>query len=210
MENVFGGDGFWTDAAFCESHILGNLRIEMMADHEHVEMLGDGVDGIGARGIGGGRENVGKAGDAHDVGGVAAAGAFGVIGVNGAASDGGDGGFKEASFVDGVGVDGHLNVEFVGGFETGVDGRGGGAPIFVEFQAAGACFDLFGERRFGGGIALAEKTEIHGPGFGGLEHAREIPRAGSAGGGGRAGGGTGAAADHGGDAAGNGGVDLLG
>ena len=148
-------------------------------------------------------------GDCDDVWRVAAAGAFGVVGVNRAAGDGGDGRFEETGFVDRVGVDRHLDVEFVGDFQAGVDGGRRGAPVFVEFQAAGACFDLFGERRSGGGVALAEKTEIHGPRFGGLEHAREIPGAGSAGGGGGACGRTGAAADHGGDAVGDRFVNLL-
>jgi len=53
-------------------------------------MLVDGVDGKGARGVGGGREDVGLAADADDVGGVAAAGALGVKGVNRAALEGAD------------------------------------------------------------------------------------------------------------------------
>ena len=51
-----------------------------------------------------------------------------------------------------------------------------------------------------GAVSLPQKSEIHGPRFGGLQHAREIPCARRAGGGGGAGGRTGAAADHGGDA----------
>src|SRR5271156_4332012 len=70
----------------------------------------------------------------------------------------------------------------------------------MQFQAAGAAFDLFDQRRGGCAISLPEEAEIHGPRFGGLQHARDIPRAGSAGGGGRAGGRAGAAANHGGDA----------
>src|SRR5271154_1718535 len=209
VKNVFGGDGLGADAAFCEGHIFGDLRIEMMADHEHVEMFGDGVDGEGARGSGGGRKFVGKAGDADNVGSVAAAGAFGVIGVNGAAGDGRDGGFEEAGFVDGVGVNSDLDVVAIGGFQAGVDGGGSGAPVFVEFQAAGAGFDLLGEGRFGGRVAFAEKTKIHGPSFGGLQHAGQIPGAGRAGGGGGAGSWAGAAADHCRDAVGDGAVNLL-
>ena len=51
MQDILGGDGFGANAAFGEGDIFGNLRIEMMADHEHIEMLGNCVDGVGASGI---------------------------------------------------------------------------------------------------------------------------------------------------------------
>jgi RHS repeat-associated protein len=79
----------------------------------------------------------------------------------------------------------------------------------VEFQAASAALDLLGERASGCGIAFAEKTKIHRPGFGGLQHAREIPSARRAGGGGGASGGTCASAHHRGEAARDGLVNLL-
>src|SRR5260221_8796 len=82
------------------------------------------------------------AGYADDVGGMAAAGAFGVVGVDGAAGDGGDRVFHETRFVQRIRVDGHLHVELVGDGQTAVDRRGGGAPVFVQFQAAGAGSDL--------------------------------------------------------------------
>ena len=151
----------------------------------------------------------GKRSDANDVRSVAAAGAFGVIGVNRAAGDRGDRGFEETGFVDRVGVDGNLDVEFVRDFQAGVDGGGRGAPVFMEFQPQAPASICSARGASGGGISFAEKTEIHRPRFGGLQHAREIPRAGRAGGGGGAGGGTCAAADHRGDAVRNGFVDLL-
>ena len=61
VQNIFGGDGFGADAAFGEGDIFGHLRIQMMADHEHVEMLGNGVDGVGPRGIRRGRQNIREA-----------------------------------------------------------------------------------------------------------------------------------------------------
>ena len=85
-----------------------------MADHQHVEVFVDGVDGVGARGVGAGRKHVGLAGDFDDVRRVAAAGAFGVVGMNGAAGNGGDGVLDEARFVERVGVDGDRDVESLG------------------------------------------------------------------------------------------------
>ena len=91
MEAVLGGDGLGANAALGEGDVLGDLGIEVVADHEHVEMLVDGVDGKGARGVGGGGEDVGLAADADDVGRVAAASALGVKGVDGAPFEGADG-----------------------------------------------------------------------------------------------------------------------
>ncbi len=45
MQDIFGRDSLLPDAAFGERDVFGNLRIQVMADHQHVEMLGDGVHG---------------------------------------------------------------------------------------------------------------------------------------------------------------------
>ena len=53
VKAVFGGDRFRTDAGLGEGHVFGDFRVEVMAHHEHVEMLVDGVDGEWTGGIGG-------------------------------------------------------------------------------------------------------------------------------------------------------------
>ena len=209
METVLGGDGLGADARLGEGDVLGDLRVEVVADHEHVEMLVDGVDREGARGVGRGREDVGFAADADDVGRVAAAGALGVEGVDRAALEGAQGVVDVAGLVERVGVDGDLDVEFVGDAEAGVDRGGGGAPVLVEFEADGAGKDLLAKWFLGGAVALAEETEVHRERLGRLEHAVHVPRARRAGGGERAVRGAGAAAEHGGDAGADGLVDLL-
>ena len=90
VQNILGGDRFAANPAFGERHILRQILIEMMADHQHVEMLIERVDGVGPRGIGGTGQHVRLAADADDVRRVAAARAFGVIGVNRAALERGD------------------------------------------------------------------------------------------------------------------------
>ena len=52
VKNVFGSDRLLANAAFGKGDVLGDPRIEMMADHQHIEMLGDGIDGIGPGRIG--------------------------------------------------------------------------------------------------------------------------------------------------------------
>ena len=73
MQNVLGRDRLLADAAFGKGDILGNARIEMVADHQHVEMLGHRIDGVGPCRIGRGRNDIGEAAELDDVGRVAAA-----------------------------------------------------------------------------------------------------------------------------------------
>ena len=138
MEDVLGRDGLLADAAFGEGDVLGNARAQVVADHQHVEMLGHGVDRVGPRRVGRRRQHVRQARHLDDVGRMAAAGALGVEGVDGAALEGGDGVLDEAGLVQRVGVDRHLHVMLVGDGQAVVDGGGRGAPILVQLQAAGA------------------------------------------------------------------------
>ncbi|GIT06256.1 MAG: hypothetical protein CM1200mP29_16670 [Verrucomicrobiota bacterium] len=50
---------FGPDARLSKRDVLGNLRVEVMTDHQHVEMLLDGVDGERPRRVGRGRQDVG-------------------------------------------------------------------------------------------------------------------------------------------------------
>ena len=99
-----------------------------------------------------------------------------------------------------VGVDHHLHVVLVGYRQRAVDGRRRRAPVLVQLEAGGAAQDLFDEALGLRGITLAGEGEVHREGVDRLDHAREVPGPGRAGGGGRAGGRAGAAAHHHGDA----------
>ena len=91
VEHVLGGDGGRPDPALGEGQVFGQRRVQVVADHQHVEVLVDGVDGVRAGRVGRTGEDVGLARHRDDVGSVAAAGSFGVIGVDGPAGDGGQG-----------------------------------------------------------------------------------------------------------------------
>ncbi len=41
VQDVLSRDGFAPDTAFGESHVFGDFRIEVVAHHQHVEMLVD-------------------------------------------------------------------------------------------------------------------------------------------------------------------------
>ncbi len=138
VQNILGGDGLAANPAFGKRHVLRQIRVEMMADHQHVEMLVNRVDRVRAGGIGGTGQHVRLAANADDVRRVAAAGAFGVIGVNRAAFERGNGAFDKAGFVQGVGMNRHLHVVFVRDAQTAINRGGSRAPIFVQLQADGA------------------------------------------------------------------------
>ena len=181
-----------------------------MADHEHVEMLVHRVDRIGPGRVGGGGQHPGLATGLDDVRGMAASGPLGVVGVDGAALHGRQGLLDETGLVEGVGVDGHLDVHGLGHGQAVVDGGGGGPPVLVELEADGAGGDLLLQGLGQAGVALAQQADIDRQGLRRLEHAVDIPGPRGAGGGVGAGGGAGAAANQGGDAGHEGVLHLLG
>ena len=52
VQDVFGGDRLLANTALRERQIFRDRRIEVVADHQHVEMLIDGVDRERPRGVG--------------------------------------------------------------------------------------------------------------------------------------------------------------
>ena len=196
VQDVLGGDRFFPDAALGEGEVLGDALVEVMADHQHVEMLVERVAGVGPGRIGGRGQDVGQARHLHDVGRVSAARALGVEGVDGAALERADRVLDEAQFVERVGVDHHLHVVVVGDGKAAVDRGRRRAPVLVQLQRAGAGLDLLDQRRGLRGVALAGEAEVHRIRVRRLDHALNVPGAGRAGGGEGAGRGPRAAAQH--------------
>ncbi len=209
VQDVFGGDGFSADAALGEGDVLGDGGVQMVAHHQHIEVLVQRVDGERPRRVGRRGQHVGLAAHADDVRRMAAARPLGVIRVDGAALERGDGRLDEARFVERVGVDGDLRVGVVGHAQAAVDGGGRRAPVFVQLQADGAGIDLLAQRAGQAAVALAQETDVHRVGIGRLQHALQVPRPRRAGGRVGACGRPGAAADHGRHAAVERLVDLL-
>ena len=97
---------------------------------------------------------------------MTAASALGVIGMNGATFERVECAFNKARFVEGIGVNCHLHIEFIGHAETGINGRGRGAPVLVKFQSNGTSTHLFAQWFGRRTIALAEKSQIDRKSFG--------------------------------------------
>ena len=128
---------------------------------------------------------------------MSAPGALRVEGVDDPVFKRRDGRFHKAGFVEGVGVNRDLYIEFVGDAEAVVDGARSGAPVFMEFETHRTRPHLLAEGLVIGGVALAHKTQVHGKGFRGLQHFGDVPGAGGTGGGIRSGRRTGPAPRHG-------------
>ena len=131
MKDILRADGRAANATLGEGHVLRHVAVEVVADHEHVEVFVQRVHSVRPRRVGAGRQDVGEGGDADDVRGMAAARALGVVGVDRPALEGRDGRFDETRLVEGVGVDRDLDVVLVGDAQRLIDGGGGGAPILV-------------------------------------------------------------------------------
>ena len=196
VQDVLGGDRLAPDAALGEGDILGDARVEVVAHHQHVEMLVDGVDRVGPRRVGRRRQHVREPAQFDDVGGVPAARALGVKGVDVAPLEGGDRVLDKPAFVERVAVDRNLDVKPFGDAEAGVDSGRRRPPILVQFQRDGAALDHLDQRLWLGRVALAEKPEIDRQPLSRLEDPREVPGTGRAGRRRGPGGGAGAAAQE--------------
>ena len=130
--------------------------------------------------------------------------------MNGASLEGRDGPFNERGFVQGVGMDGDLDIMLVRNREAAVDGRRGGTPILVEFETNRPGLDLIFQTGRQCRVPLASESKVQRKAVHGLEHGLEIERRRRAGGGAGADRGAGATADHGGQSRGNRLVRLLG
>ena len=210
LENVLRGNGLRADPGIGKGHILRNPFVQMMADHQHVQVLVQGVHRVGHGRVGGRGQDIGGCRRPDNVRGMAAAGPLCVVGVDGAPADGGQGVLHAAPLIEGVCVDGHLHIVLVCHLQAMVNGGGCASPVLMELQPHGARPDLLHQGLLVRAVALAQQADVHGIFLGCLQHHLQVPGAGRTGGGVGAVCRAGAASDHGGDAAVQGTVHLLG
>ena len=147
--------------ALGERHVLGHVGVEVMAHHQHVEVLVQRVDREGPRRVRRARQHVRLAADLDDVRRVSTARPFGVIRVNRPPLERRDRVVHVAGLVQRVGVDRDLHVEPLRLGQAAVDRRRRRAPVFVQLQpdrprricSSRPC----GQRR----VALSEEPEVH-------------------------------------------------
>ena len=196
VQHIFRSDGFPANARFGKSHILGDIRVEVVADHQHIEMFIDGIDRIGQGRVGGGGQNIRVRTGGNNIRRVAATGPFRVEGMDGAPADGRQRVFDETGFVQRVAVQRHLNIHLFRHFQRAVDGRRRRAPVFVDLKPDGPGGYLLAQGIRVRTVAFTQQADIHWQGIGSLQHAGDIPRPRRAGGGVGPCRGTCTAADH--------------
>ena len=96
VQDVFGRDGFFADAAFGKGQVFGDAGIQVVADHQHVHMLIERVVGEGHGRVGRAGQKVRLTHHLQNVGRMAAPRAFGVKGAQAAPPRGFDGVFHIA------------------------------------------------------------------------------------------------------------------
>ena len=106
---------------------------------------------------------------------MATSGPLRVVGVDHAIPEGGDSVFDKARFVEGVGVNGNLDVFFVRHRKAVVDGRGGSAPVLMQFEGHGPGGNLLGQWLREAGVALAHESQVHRQAITRLQHLAQIP-----------------------------------
>lgn len=187
VQDVLGGDGLGADARLGEGHVLGDVARQVVADHEHVEVLVERVARVRPRRVRAARQHVLVLHHRDDVGRVPAARALGVVRVDRAARERRDGRLDVPGLVERVRVDEALHVELVAHPQARVDGRRRRAPVLVQLEPALPRQDLLPERPRRAVVALARDADVHRQLVAGLQHLPRVVRAGRAGGRGRAG-----------------------
>ena len=141
---------------------------------------------------------------------VSTAGAFGVVRVNRPAFHCSNGIVNKARFVERVSVNGNGDVVLVGKVQGRFNGAGRCAPVFVQFESRSPRPEDIVQDTGIARVALAGKAKVEWKAVYGAQHEFHLRRCGGARGGGRARRRSRTATKHGGNAAGNGLVNLLG
>ena len=203
VQDVLGGDGGGPDARLGEGQVLRDGRVEVVADHQHVEVFLDGVDGVRPGRVGGRRQYVRLRDDRDDVGCVPAAGALGVVGVDGPrpAMAARVSSTNPASFNVSVWMASWAPVcSHTVRHASIAAGVAPQSSWILKPTAPARSWSCIA--RLVDGVALAEQPDVDRVRLQRREHPRQVPAAGGDGGGLGALRGSGAAADDGGDARG--------
>ncbi len=121
VQNVFGRDCFFADAAFSKGDIFRNTTVQVMRDHNHVEGFFERIYGERPRRGCRRWDDVCLTANLDDVWSVSATGSFRVKSVNRSSFESGDSVFDKSAFVERVSVDKNLNVHVVRNREAAID-----------------------------------------------------------------------------------------
>ena len=114
-----------------------------MADHQHVDVFIQCVDGVGASRVGRRGQHIGFAHYFQNIRCVSATSTFGMECVDGAAFECSYRVLNKTRFVQGVGMNSYLCICRLGHVQAVINRGGCCAPVFVQLKTNRACIDLF-------------------------------------------------------------------
>mmetsp|Transcript_16537 Transcript_16537/g.24247 ORF Transcript_16537/g.24247 Transcript_16537/m.24247 type:complete len:227 (-) Transcript_16537:16-696(-) len=144
MQYILRRNGLRTNPTLRKADILLKTFIQMMTHHEHIQMLIHGIPRVWTGGVGAAGQHVGFPRHTNDIGCVSSTGSLGVIRVDGSIFGSGDASLAHGGFVEGIGVDGDLNVVCFCHGEAVIDGGWCGTPILMQLQTAHSSQHLIG------------------------------------------------------------------
>ena len=134
MQYIFSSLSFGTYPAFCKSNVGRNFRIQVVTYHNHIEQLSLGIDTERQRRIGRRRKYICQRSHLQQVGSVSATGTFSMISMNRTSIDSSDRIFHISAFVQRIGVNSHLNVEFIRYSHRSPNSSRSTSPVFMNFK----------------------------------------------------------------------------
>src|SRR5258708_5747683 len=209
MQDILSGDSLRTDTALGKSDIFTHMRIEMVADHQHIQVLRKSIRGKRHRRVCRRWQNIVERSNTDNIRRMPTTGSLGMIGMNGSSRNGCDGIFNKASLIDRICVNCHLHIIGISDLQARIDCSRRSPPVLVQLESTGPRAQLFSQWLNSRGITLAQEAEIERPVLNRLEHTREIPGPRCAGGRVSTGCRPCTAANHSSDTVGNSLIDLL-
>ena len=146
MQNIFRRDGFTANTGFRKRDIFRNGGVEMVTNHQHIEMLIDRIHGVRACWICRRWQHVRQPARSDDIGRMSTTRTFGVISVNSTITNRCQCIFDKTAFVERIGMNSHLRVGLFRHIQAVINRCGGRTPIFMQFQAYRTCGDLLMQR----------------------------------------------------------------
>ena len=158
VKDILCCDRFRTDTGICKSDIFRDLFVQMVAYHQHVQMLIQSIYSEWHGRVCGRRKDVRGCCCFDDVRCMSAAGTFCMICMDSSSSDGIDGVFYASAFVQSICMDGNLYIIFICHIQAMVDNCRCCAPVLMDLESHRTCFDLLDQRFFIRAVSFSEET----------------------------------------------------
>ena len=132
-----------TDTAVGKSHIFFVIFIQVMAHHQHIQMLVNSVAGKWHGRIGRRWQHIFTGCCPYDIRCMTAAGTFCMVSMNRSSLEGRHSILYKSPFVQSICMDGYLHIIAVCYRQTSVNGLWSSPPVLMKFQTAGPGSYLF-------------------------------------------------------------------